>query len=136
MIIEQAPSHSQEPLSDAEQVDQHLDQLLKNKRVNYRSYVDRGIIRRSWLQWHRLHRNWFEHHSVVDGTTDKRTNSQNILRTLDFTIGYKPIFTTIFLLDPDTDLVELRDKSPNALVKLARKDPPEVLAKRFKERQF
>ena len=128
-----APIPAQETISDSERVDQYFEQLLDNERVGYNSYASYNVHRSSWVQWHRLSKSWFEHTSDLGALTGKRTNHKIRLTDGYFETYYKQRFTRLFLLDPDEDIAKLKDKSPKALIKLARKDPPEVLVARLRE---
>lgn len=133
MVTEQAPPYRRETQSDAERVDRYFEQLLGDERLGYNSYYFYGVHRSAWVQWHRLRRGWFEHTSNLEDSTGKRTNHQIRLtdELFETFYDYKRRFTRLFLLDTEEDIARLKDKSPRALIKLARKDPPEVLAERL-----
>lgn len=135
MVQEQIRPYRQEVLSDAERVNQYFARLLRDNRVNYNSYYASNEHRSSWMQWHRLSRSWFHHALTINAQTRQRRKTQYKFTDNELNIYDRFPLKAAFLIAPDEDISQLKDKSPKALVKLARKDPPEVLTQRFRERQ-
>jgi hypothetical protein len=132
MVIEQTPSYRQEPLSNAEQVDQYFDQLLRVNQDNYNSYTVSNEHRSSWFQWHRLRRSWFHHSLTVHAITGSRSKVQSRVTDEELHIYDQHPLKTAFLIAPNENISQLKDKSPRALIKFARKTPVQVLAERLR----
>ncbi|OGD95579.1 hypothetical protein A3A48_00700 [Candidatus Curtissbacteria bacterium RIFCSPLOWO2_01_FULL_37_9] len=133
MVQEQIRPYRQEVLSDAERVNQYFAQLLRDNRVNYNSYYASNEHRSSWMQWHRLSKSWFHHALTISAQTRQRRKTQYKFTDNELSIYDPHPLKVAFLIDPSKDISELKDKSPKALIRLARKAPSAVLAERLRE---
>jgi len=136
MVVENPTHSTQETLTDSERVDQYFKSILKDNQVGKKDTVIdyKFKTESSWLKWHRLRRSWFYHYMdtfTPPGAVATHDGFQYKLTEEDYQNFGQKVLKLAFLLNPELDMSSIKNKSPKALIKLAREDDPKTLAERI-----